>query len=236
MQHPIAIALGLAALAAALPAHAGMSDSRALRLLRECKAATGGAALDRPEAFRETGTISTDGQASPYVTFGDLHALRSESQRTVGGQPHRGGFDGTSSWQVNAAGQVERQTGAPAVRGDRLGAWLTVSGYVYPERFPTTYRYLGRRRSAAGLYDVVEATPAGADSVQLWLDARTHRLAHVEATSEGVTMSGDLTDYREVGGTWVAFGLDLTQAGHKVSLRLASFTYIPLAGAPIAPP
>ncbi|HEX3916710.1 MAG TPA: hypothetical protein VHW60_05180 [Caulobacteraceae bacterium] len=235
-RHAIATALGLTALAAALPAHAEASDAQALRLMHECKAATGGAALDQPEAFRETGTITQDGQSSTYVTYVDLHALRSETERMVGSRPLRGGFDRTSSWRVSAAGQVQRQTGAAAVRGDLLGAWLTVSGYLYLERFPTTYRYLGRRSAAAGLYDLVEASPANADSIQLWLDARTHRLAHVDAISEGEHLTGDLGDYREIAGTWVAYSLDITQADQKISLRLASLTYIPLADAPIAPP
>jgi hypothetical protein len=40
--------------------------------MAECKAAMGGPALDRPDAFRETGTMIRDSKAGTYETFGDL--------------------------------------------------------------------------------------------------------------------------------------------------------------------
>jgi hypothetical protein len=98
---------------------------------------------------------------------------------------------------------------------------------LYPNRFPATFRYIGRRVACGRTYDVVSATPEQADSVQLWIDEKTHRVAHLEANSDGQSIVGDVADYRLVAGTWVGFDLRVVQGGHEVRLRLSGFTYIP---------
>jgi hypothetical protein len=208
-------------------AAAPASDPKALRILAECQAATGGPALDRPDAFRETGTMTRDGKAGSYETFGDLRSLRSSSSQTFDGKTRRAGFDGQASWRVGADGAVNVAADDQTLRGERLGTYLTLSGYLYPKRFPATFRYIGRRVASGRAYDVVSATPEQADSVQLWIDAKTHRLAHLEASSDGQSIVGDVSDYRLVAGTWVGFALRIVQGGHEVRLRLSSFSYIP---------
>lgn len=219
--------LMVVAVAASQIAAAPASDPKALRIVAECKAAMGGPALDRPDAFRETGTMIRDGKTGAYETFGDLRSLRSSSSQTFDGKTRRAGFDGQASWQVGPDGAVKDATDEPTLRGERLGTYLTLSGYLYPMRFPATFRYIGRRDASGRVYDVVSATPEKADSVQLWIDAKTHRVAHLEATSDGQSIVGDVTEYRQVAGTWVGFALRVVQGGHEVRLRLSGFSYIP---------
>ena len=218
--------LMIVAVASAQIGAAPASDPKALRIMAACKAATGGPALDRPDAFRETGTMIRDGKAGTYETFGDLGSLRSSSAQTFDGKTRRAGFDGRASWQVGPDGVANVATDEPTLRGERLGTYLTLSGYLYPRRFPATFHYIGRRATAGRVYDVVSVTPEKADSVQLWIDARTHRVAHLEADAGGRSIVGDVTDYRLVSGTWVGFALRIVQGGHEVRLRLSSFAYV----------
>jgi len=227
--------MALALIAGAAQA-APASDPQALRLMQQCKAATGGSALDLPEAFRETGAIDHGGRVDPYETFGDLHSLRYASQHSMDGKQLRAGFDGVTVWNVGLDGQVLIARDAPTLRGERLGTWMTLSGYLYPDRFPASYQYIGRRRLRGRPYDVVLATPADADPVQLWLDPTTHRVAHIDAATKDGRIVGDISDYRLVSGTWVGFAIDVLQAGQLTHLRIGSFSYIPLSQAQLAPP
>src|SRR5271154_30263 len=133
---PWRAAVLIAMIVAAGEAAAAPSDPEALRLIQLCKAASGGDALDLPEAFRETGTLAQDnGPPTPYETFGDLHALRTASKHTADGRSLSGGFDGRVPWRIDPHGQLATASDPPTLRGERLGAWLTLSGYLYPERF-----------------------------------------------------------------------------------------------------
>ena len=223
-RHILALAL-LIALGAG-PASAA-SDPMALDVIAAAKEATGGPALDKPQMFHERGVMTRDGKAGTYETYGDLTTLRSRGTRSFDGQTVGGGFDGQVAWRLMPDGSVQTVTDAATLRGERLGTWLTVSGYLYPNRFPAEFRYLGRRTHDGHSYEVVAATPKDADSADLWFDAETHRLGHIEATAAGSTVVGDVGDYRLVDGTWVGFALNMVDSGHQIRLKLESFVYEP---------
>ena len=229
------LALAMLIALCASPA-AAASDPIALDVIAAARAATGGAALDKPQMFRERGVITRDGKTGTYETYGDLTALRSQGTRTFDGQTVGGGFDGQVAWRLMPDGSVQTVTDAAALRGERLGTWLTLSGYLYPDRFPAEFRYLGRRTHEGHSYEVVAATPADADSVDLWFDAETHRLGHIEATAGGSTVVGDVGDYRLVDGIWIGFSLNMIDDGHAVRLKLESFAYAPRDESQLAMP
>ncbi len=83
--------LALAACLVAAQAASEASDSVALKLMAACKAASGGAALDRPAAFHEVGTIVRDGMSGTYEMYADLHALRTACIHTIEGKIGGGG-------------------------------------------------------------------------------------------------------------------------------------------------
>jgi len=56
----------LMAMTSQLGAQTTASDPAALKLMAACKTASGGAALDSPLAFHETGTILRDGKTGTY--------------------------------------------------------------------------------------------------------------------------------------------------------------------------
>jgi hypothetical protein len=235
-MHNFNIGLAVAAIVMGAGPASAASDARALELIAAAKQATGGANLDRPQMFHERGVMTRDGKQGAYETYGDLWTLRSHGTQTFDGKTSGGGFDGQVSWHSGPGGTVQTATDAPTLRGERLGTYLTLSGFFYPDRFPAELHDLGRQQRAGRSYDVVSVTPKDADSADLWFDAATHRLGHIEATAGGSSVAGDVGDYRLVDGTWVGFSLDMVDGGHSVRLRLESFVYEPKDEAKLAMP
>ena len=175
MRRLIAVSAIVLAIAAAT-ADAQARPDKAMMLIQELKAASGGAALDRPDGFHESGTVTRDGKAGVYEYWGDLRMLRSTGSHTIAGKTSIGGFDGKQAWSVDPNGKVLIDATPKGVRGARLGTYISIGGFYYPDRFPASFAYKGRHRHGGAVYDVVSVTPKDADSAELWLDAKTHRL------------------------------------------------------------
>ncbi len=221
-------------------AHAGdggaTSDAKALALMAQYRAASGGAALDRHEAFHETGTIIRDGEAGTYEMYGDLHSLRTAGVHTLDGRFGGGGFDGERAWHIGPDGEVSTTTEPAAVREAKAGAYFTIGGYNWPERFPALFTYVGVKTYKAKSYDVVRVTPAGATPNDLWLDRRTHWLARITETTSGQPASADILANRRVDGTIIGFKSYQVEPGHSMIQTLATYEYVALDPARFAPP
>ena len=131
------------------------------RLMAQSKAASGGAALDSPAGFHEVGTFVRDGASGTYEVWGDLRALRSTASHTLGRNTFTNGFDGKTSWAVGPDGSVRKSDSSEALAEARLGTYLTIGGYFYPERFPARFEYVGRKQADGADYDVVRVTACG---------------------------------------------------------------------------
>jgi hypothetical protein len=237
MMRPIAASVAIVAIAVSgVDAASQNGSDKAAELIRELKAASGGAALDRPEGFHESGTLTRDGKPGVYEYWGDLRALRSVGSHTIEGKTGLGGFDGKQAWSVDPAGKVLIDASPKGVSAARLGTYVSIGGYFYPDRFPATFVYHGRRRHGGALYDVVTVTPKDGDSADLWLDAKTHRLARLSAEAGGVKVSGDILRYQVVDGTWIGFALSQTEGQHQMTQQLAKYVYGPVDGAKFSPP
>jgi hypothetical protein len=213
------------------------SDAVGLKLMAQCRAAGGGAALDRPAAFHETGTVIRDGHAGTYEMYGDLHALRTVGIHTLDGKVGGGGFDGKTAWSLGPDGKATTTSDPAALADARSGAYFTVGGYNWPDRFPARFNYLGVRRVQSKAYDVVKVTPEGATPAALWLDRRTHRLERFSIENKGVVVaSGDILEYRQVDGTWIGFKNHQVEGEHHMTQTLATYDYVPLDPARFSPP
>lgn len=202
-------------------------DSAGIKLMSQCKAASGGGALDRPRAFHEHGTFTRDGVSGTYDEYGDLVGMRTHGTHVFADHSDGGGFDGHVVWRQKADGSVSGTSDAAALRDARTDAYLTVGGYFYPDRFPADVRSLGRRSADGRAFDVVEVTPEGGSPVDLWLDERSHRLTRITTGAERGAYA-EVFDYRQIEGTWIGFASRQVEAGHKVELRLTSYAYEPL--------
>jgi hypothetical protein len=180
--------------------------------------------------------MTRDGNEGTYETFGDLMGMRSSSSQSFGPMTMRAGYDGHVAWKVGPDGTAQAASDEATLQGERLGTYMTVSGYLYPGRFPASFRDLGRKSADGQDFDVVAATPEGAQTAELWLDATTHRLARVKLQDGPATAEGEVGDWREVDGTWVGYALTIREAGHEVRLKLTDFQYVPLEEARFTAP
>jgi hypothetical protein len=229
--------LALTALACGGAQAQDRSDAMGLRLMAECRAAGGGAALDRPAAFHETGTVIRDGHAGTYEMYADLHALRTVGVHTLDGKVGGGGFDGKTAWSIGPDGKAKAITDPEAVADARSGAYFTIGGYNWPDRFPAAFNALGVKRAGDKAYDVVRVTPQGATPADLWLDQRSHRIERLSIERNGVVVaSGDILDYRPVDGTWIGFKNHQVEGEHHMTQTLATYDYVPLDPARFTPP
>lgn len=206
------------------------------RLMAQLKAASGGAALDAPAGFHEIGTGTRDGAAFSYETWGDLRQLKSVSSHTIGGHAAVGGFDGKITWAVGPDGAAHVDSSAEGLAGARLGTYLTIAGYFYPDRFPARFESRGRRKADSKSFDVVTVTPADSFPVDLWLDPATHLLQRISGTDGKVAFSGVVERYQTVDGVSIAFGLTQIEGTHRTVLKLTSFDFEVVPAERFAPP
>lgn len=171
-------------------------------LLAQMKAACGGDAWDRAEGWHERGRAGLPGgQTMTYEAWHDLRTLRTTYAQSVGGQVvGLSGYDGAVLWRRGPAGPVERNSDPAVLRRKVRDFYVSSFAFFLPDRFPAAFALLGTRSHAGVEYDVLQVTPADADSVELWVNRRTHRIGRIVAPGE----TAELTDYREFGGLCTA--------------------------------
>jgi hypothetical protein len=222
-------AIALALLSASCATAPRDSAQEGARLTHELIVASGGAALDAPAGFHETGAMDINGATATYETWGDFHALRYATTRTRAGHSASAGFDGNVAWATGPDGVVQTDASAEGLSSARLSAYLTIAAYLYPDRFPARFEYKGRQISDGKSYDVVTATPADSAPIDFWLDTETHRLQRLSGIDGGVPFVGVVERYQVVDGVWVPFAIRQTEGDRVITLSLTSyeFTVVP---------
>ena len=206
------------------------------RLMAQMKAAMGGAALDAPAGFHEAGTFVRDGVAGTYEVWADLHALRSAAAQTSDKKTLKRGFDGQNAWSAGPDGVVKMDTSPKGLAIARLGTYLTIAAFFYPDRFPARFEYRGRREADGLTYDVVTVTPPDSIPVDLWLDVQTHRLQRISGSEGKETFTAVAKRYEVVDGIWIGFSLSQIEGGHQLTSEITSFTFGPVSSEQLAPP
>lgn len=227
-----AVAAGAASIEPGRP----VSDVKADALMAQYRAAAGGAALDRHDAFHETGTAVHEGHAGTYEMYGDLHALRWAGVHTLDGKYSGGGFDGTVVWEIGPDGKVKTITDPAVVRAERTIAYLTLSAFNWPDRFPARFAYVGPKTYEGRAFDIVRVTPEGGDPLDLWLDAKTHLLGRLtdgkDAPEPGYL---DFLDNRTIDGVAMGFKRVQVEKNQNLVMTLATFDFVPLDPARLSP-
>ena len=217
----------------------------------------GGAALDAPSGFHETGTsVRDDGASMAYESWGDLRTLRSASLQTVNGRQTWAGFDGEAGWHILPNERVQKDTDAHTIFVVTMASYLAVGGYFYPDRFPARVKYLGRERASDARdddgpakaskgpnaadeeqWDVVEVWPDKTLPVNLWLDTETHRLERVSGRiSNEETFTSLIDDYRQVDGVWIGFRTTQIDEENTVKQMRTTFAFETVPPERFAPP
>jgi hypothetical protein len=187
----------------AVPATAKQSGpAQAAKLLKQMRAACGGANWNKVRGWHETGRVDLpNGMSARHDAWSDMRSLKTASKASVDGRTMRHvGFDGASVWSLRRDGRVERSADAPAIAKQRRDAYISSFGYFLPKRFPARTEWLGNKSNAGKSYKVLRMTPFDAASVDIWIDPQTHLVARFEADGE----YADLSDYRTFDGVCTA--------------------------------
>lgn len=221
MLHSAFIISTVVALSLAAGCGGAPSPLRAPAVLLEARAATGGAAWDRVAAIESRTTISVGGMTGTAELLEDVVTGRNRTILEVGPLRQAEGWDGRIAWERGDGGEVTTLDAPPAIAFARTTAWLTRRGYF--RTGGAAYRDLGRRDG----FRVIEATPDGGGSVELWFDA-TGVLARTVQRRGSATIAYELSDYRAVGGVRIPFRIAIDQGDprNRVVLAITNATVV----------
>jgi hypothetical protein len=212
-------------------------ERQGVHLMAQMKAASGGARLDAVTTFHENGTRVRDGSVNgTYEAWGDFTKMRFTNVETFAGVTSTGGFDGQANWSLGPDGKARIDTRPERLPGARLGAYLTIQGYFWPDRFPATFTYQGRREVDGKSYDVVTVTPDQSLPVDLWLDPVTHRLQRLSGGNGKTSFTGVINSYQMIDGIWVMSTGVQTQGTHTETQNVGTYRFEPVPEARFAPP
>jgi hypothetical protein len=227
----MAIALGACASTPPTP------EAQGRRLVDQMKAAMGGSAWDSKSTFHKSGTAERGGQHVTYEAWGDMRNLKVLSLQSVGGPSFGGGFDGVVSWGRGPDGQVRTNASPEAIANARFGAYLSMSGWFFPDRFPATFVSRGRQSADGHDYDVVEVTPQGAPyPVQLWLDPQTNVLKRTSASNGKNSFVANALRYEIIDGVQIDFRNDHYDDGKLEAQTVEHFEFVPVPTEKFSPP
>lgn len=224
-----ALLVGLSLMSAPAP-----SPERAL--LAEMRAACGGDAWDRASGWYESGRAELPGgQVMAYQAWHDIGTLRTLYAQSVNGRiVALSGYDGSMLWRSGVDGQVERNSDPAVLRRKLRDLYVSGFAFFFPDRFPATFALLGTRSHEGIDYDVLQITPANADSVELWVNRQTHRVGRIVAPGE----TAELSDYREFEGLCTATTGRQGDGdpAHTMVLHVENVVIRPIGAARFSPP
>ena len=170
------------------------------QLLARALAAAGGPAWARVRTLRVDGRMRAGGLEGPCEQWIDLPTGRHAMRLALGPAAMASGFDGVHAWQRGPNGEVVVQDAEAGRRAAATDAWIHARGWWFAERHPASVEPAGRREADGLVFDVLHCVPAGGQWVELWFDARTHRLARLVQEVLGAPWVRRFDDEREVGG------------------------------------
>ena len=175
------------------------------QLLARTLAAAGGPAWARVRTLRFEGRMRVGGLDGPCEQWLALETGRHAMRLTLGPATMAGGFDGVHAWQRGPNGEVVVQDAEAGLRAAATEAWIHARGWWFPARHPASFDCLGRREVDGVAFDVLRCVPAGGQWVELWFDARSHRLARLVQEVLGKPSLRRFDDEREVQGLRLPF-------------------------------
>jgi hypothetical protein len=180
-------------------------SATASEILVQSKAASGGSAWDAITSLRTVGTIQVAGLTGMERTVQDLRTGRSVTHTKVGPVTQAEGFDGTTGWQLTPEGDVFPADAPASKRQSVTDAYQTARGWWYPRHWPAQIKLLGKRRDGAKRYWVLRIVPRGGSPFEMWIDAKTWRIARRTDGAGFAPSTTWFSDYRTVKGVKIAF-------------------------------
>jgi predicted aspartyl protease len=181
------------------------ADARDVEMVvRQTKAAAGGAALDELKAIRLTYRLRQSGLEGTGTTLTDLVTGRTVTRFRVGPMTGAEGFDGSRAWFQDTAGIVTVPEG-----GDRRGRTISAQyrnalAYWYPARSGPAQVAFRIQLFRSRIKEALEIAPQGGLPFELWFDAQTKMLDRVIEVGAAETRTTIYEDYRRVGAVVIA--------------------------------
>lgn len=200
----------------------------ATALLARARAASGGENWDTATSLSGQGQMKAAGLNGPVETRDDLVTGRSVVRYSLGLLKGASGYDGSVSWNQDPGGEVARLDAPEAQRQARTAAWLNARAYWFPQRGAAVYSRAQAREASGRRYDIVIATPAGGDAVELWFNTDSGLIERYVTGPAGRDQTVvALDDWREVDGLRLPFR-QITDTGtdeaNRVEIIYANLT------------
>ncbi|WP_155805933.1 hypothetical protein [Erythrobacter litoralis] len=168
-----------------------MIGDREQVLLAQMRKACGGDAWDRVEGWHETGKVELpNGLEATYDAWSAMRDLATAARASAGEMQLRHvGFDGTEFWSVGQDGSVSIDRRDETLRKQRRDAYISSHAYFLPDRFPADFQVVGEKEHEGFSFVVLQVTPTGAGSVDLWIDPASFLVRRMVADQESVELS-----------------------------------------------
>ena len=157
--------------------------------------AAGKPAAGASKIVRATGRESAFGLEGAWTYSVDQRDGRFRREAHFGAFSTGLTFDGSTEWRTDRSGGVHALDGAFARRNARTDAWLARLGYLRPQADGAAIGLVERRERDGRAFEVVTATPAAGEPVELWFDAQTYLLVMTVRRGAISTVIQHLSEY-----------------------------------------
>lgn len=177
----------------------------ASNVLARARTASGGDVWDHDGAIRFTGTDHVKGFDANWQETVDLVSGRFHDSTNFGIFATNLVWDGRTLWQQGRSGGVHPINSAFALRNNVTNGWIAARGYLKPDALGARLQ-MGIEKSEGGRsYAIVKATPVRGETIELWFDKRTNRLARTVQFLPTSVRTVRYDDYKAVRGRLLPF-------------------------------
>lgn len=206
------VVAGVAHAAASAKLDPAAAQAKADVLLAQAREVSGGKAWDALQRLAMTADAQSSAMGSfSYNTKVLLGAAPAEvASITVGKYQFAWGWDGQQGWNQDPAGAVEMLQKPNDIAERRSVVFGDSYGYLMASRVKFARQYLGQRTIAGDstLYDVVSVTPEGGTTIELLLNAQTHRVEGQVGTVGDPVQRQRFSEFRTVDGLQLPFVIE----------------------------
>src|SRR5262245_57441494 len=173
-------------------------------VLKQTKAAAGGAAVDDLKAIRITFRLRQSGLEGVGTTLTDVVGGRTVTRYRLGPIEGAEGFDGKRAWFQDTAGIVTVPEGGDRPLQSVSEQYRHAFAYWYPGRGARARVDFRLQLSRQRVKEALEIAPEGGLKFELWFDAQTKFLDRIVEEGANETRTITYEDYRPVGPLNVA--------------------------------
>ncbi len=202
------------------PAAAASASEDPQAILARVKAATGASAWDALRTRHVVGKLSTGGLSGVAEQWDDLRTGRTYGSFRLGPLAGAQGYDGKLAWTQDESGQSRAETTRDSIEASRSEAYRTTFSFWYPDRIPGKVEWLRRENMDGHDYDVLRMLPAGGRSFDVWVNRETNLIDQLTEREATETRTETYSDYRDIGGVRVPFGLRFSHGDPKYDQTL----------------